>query len=107
MAGTKVSSAAALLELLPAPARARLIAPDLLSGDSGCGDTSFRLLTEFGRLAFASLLFADIGQTFEHIEAIPDLVDGKRMIEPIGCKHSVALLLRTVPESDKSQLTCG
>ena len=33
--------------------------------------------------------------------------DGKRMIEPIGCKHSVALLLRTVPESDKSQLTCG
>src|SRR5713101_4157065 len=48
--GRQVSSAAALLELLSAPARARLIAPDLLSGDSGCGDTSFRLLTEFGRL---------------------------------------------------------
>ena len=72
-----VSSAAALLELLSAPARARLIAPDLLSGDSGCGDASFRLFTEFGRLAFASLLLADIGQPFEHSEAIPDLVDGK------------------------------
>jgi hypothetical protein len=72
-----VSSAAALLELLSAPARARLVAPGLLSGDSGCGDTSFRLLTEFGRLVFASLLFSDIGQPFEHIAAIPDLVDGK------------------------------
>jgi len=48
-----------------------------LSGDSGCGDASFRLFTEFGRLAFASLLLADIGQPFEHSEAIPDLVDGK------------------------------
>jgi hypothetical protein len=71
---SQVSSAAALLELLSAPARARLIAPDLLSGDSGYGDTSFRLLTEFGSLAFAPLLFADIGQPFEHIEAIPDLI---------------------------------
>jgi hypothetical protein len=75
--GRQGSSAAALLELFSAPARARLIAPDLLSGDSGCGDTSFRRLTEFGGLAFASLLFADIGQPFEHIAAIPHLVDGK------------------------------
>jgi len=77
--GRRASSAAALLELFPAPAWARLIAPDLWFGDRGCGDggTSFRLLTEFGRLPFASLLFADIGQPFEHIEAIPDLVDGQ------------------------------
>ena len=67
-----VSGAAALLELLSAPARAWLIAPDLWSGDFGCGDTSFRLLTQLGRLAFASLLVADIGQPFEYIEAIPD-----------------------------------
>ena len=76
---TTVSTTAALLEFLAAPARARLIPPDLWFGDSGCGDgaLSFRLLTEFGRLAFASLLLADIGQPFEHIAAIPDLVDGK------------------------------
>ena len=72
---TTASTTAALLEFLAAPARARLIAPDLWLGDSGCGDggTSFRLLTKFGRLTFASLLFADMGQPFEYIEAIPDL----------------------------------
>ena len=70
-------SAAALLKLLPASARARLIAPDLWFSDSDWGETAFRLLTEFGRLAFAPLLLADIGQPFEHIAAIPDLVDGK------------------------------
>src|SRR6185295_11540554 len=75
--GRQASSAAALLEFLSAAARARLIAPNLLLGDCGCGDTSFRFLTEFGRLIFASLLLADIGQPFEHIAAIPDLVDGK------------------------------
>src|SRR5207253_1025901 len=37
----------------------------------------FCLLTEFGRLVLASLLFADVGQPIEHIAAIPDLVDGK------------------------------
>jgi len=61
-----------LLRVLPAPARTWLIAPDLRFGDSGCSDTSLRLLAEFGRLAFASLLFADIGQPFEHIKAIPE-----------------------------------
>ena len=75
--GRHVSGAAALLVLLPAPARARLIAADLWFGDSRCDATPLRLLTEFGRLAFASLLFADVGQAFEHIEAVPDLVDGK------------------------------
>ena len=75
--GRQASSAAALLELLSAPARARLIAPDLMSGNSGCGETSFRLLTEFGRLAFASLPFADIGPPFEDIEANPNSVDDK------------------------------
>ena len=79
--GRQVSSTAALLELLSAPARARLIAPDLWSGDSGGDDTSFRLLAEFGRLTFASLLFADIGQPLEHIVAIPDLLDGKPFSE--------------------------
>jgi hypothetical protein len=39
---------------------------------------------EFGRLAFASQLFADIGQPFEHIGAIPDLVDGKRFSQKLG-----------------------
>src|SRR5712671_5042588 len=37
--GRHVSRAAALLELLSAPARARLITPNLLFGDSGCGES--------------------------------------------------------------------
>jgi len=65
------------LNFFPLPHGHGSLRPIFMSGDSGCGDTSFRLLTEFGRLAFASLPFADIGQPFEHIEAIPDLVDGK------------------------------
>ena len=71
------SGATALLELLAAPARARLVAPDLLFGDLGCDGTWFRLLAEFDRFVFASLLLADISQSFEHIEAVPDLVNSK------------------------------
>jgi hypothetical protein len=77
VAGLNTSSAAAFLELLPAPAWARLIAPDLLSGDLWRRDASFRLFAEFGRFVFASLLLADISQSFEHVRAVSDLVDGK------------------------------
>ena len=75
--GVTGSSAAAFLELLPAPAWARFIAPDLLSGDLCRRDASFRLFAEFGRFVVASLLLADISQSVEHIESVPDLVNSK------------------------------
>jgi hypothetical protein len=52
-----------------------------------CDDTSFRLLTEFGRPTFTSLLFADI----VHGSRIPSALTDRRAStgrEPSACKYS-------------------
>src|SRR5215831_9918504 len=60
------------LNFFPLPHGHGSLRPDLLSGDLWRHDALFRLFAEFGRFVFASLLLADISQSFEHVRAVPD-----------------------------------
>jgi hypothetical protein len=48
---------------------------ETFAGDQYMAD--YLRFMKFSRLAFAPLLFADIGQAFEYIGTVPDLVDGQ------------------------------